>query len=178
MTLRPWLGAGDEGRGTERFSMPFLASSFLARGSAITRSDAFAVIVAKLGFNPLSSAGRETGRFPPTMRHGRRFGREPCPLASRVKALVWHDERMAKDVSRGPSYEECMAKDVSRGPSFTSIRVPHNPPSLRTLWHSDNSHLRINRLSISLLSQTTRKKSPGSRYFPSWRNSAPTPECL
>jgi hypothetical protein len=61
---------------------------FLAEGSAITRSDAFALVVAKLGFNPLSSAGRETGRFPPAMRQGCRIGRVPCPLASRIKALV------------------------------------------------------------------------------------------
>jgi hypothetical protein len=26
----------------------------------------------------------------------------PCPLASRIKALVWHDNRMAEDVSRDP----------------------------------------------------------------------------
>ena len=75
-------------------------------GPAIARSDAFAVVVAKLGFNPLSSAGRETGRFTPAMRHGRRFGREPCLLKSRIKALVWHDEHMAEDVSRGPSQLE------------------------------------------------------------------------
>src|SRR5665648_479354 len=32
-------------------------------------------------------------------------GRAPCSHASRVKALVWHDDRMAKDVSRGPSLD-------------------------------------------------------------------------
>ena len=51
------------------------------------------------------------------MRHGRRIGREPCPLASRIKALVWHDECMAEDVSRGPSlvwHDNRVAEDVSR----------------------------------------------------------------
>ena len=93
------------------------------RGSAITRSDAFAVVVAKLGFNSLSSAGRNTrtcsaGHVTRTTaqdvpsaacakdgiaRCGR-FGRAPCPLASRIKALVWHDERVTEDVSRDPLY--------------------------------------------------------------------------
>ena len=51
------------------------------------------------------------------MRQGCRIGRAPCPLASRIKALVWHDECMAEDVSRGSSlvwHDECMAEDVSR----------------------------------------------------------------
>ena len=81
---------------------------FLAQWVAITRSDAYAVVVAELGFKPLSSAGRETGRFPPAMRQGCRIGRNtcvsPCPLTSGIKALVCHGDRMAEDVSRGPSY--------------------------------------------------------------------------
>ncbi|WP_158408386.1 hypothetical protein [Desulfosporosinus fructosivorans] len=68
------------------------------RGSVITRSDAFAVVVAKLGFKPLSSAGRETGRFPPATAKDGRFAGNPAPLASRIKALVWLEERMAEEV--------------------------------------------------------------------------------
>jgi len=36
------------------------------------------------------------------MRQGRRIGRVPRHLASGFKALVWHDDRMAEDVSREP----------------------------------------------------------------------------
>ena len=69
------------------------------RGPAITRSDAFAVVVAKLGFKPsfLKQGGKQ-GRFPPAMRQECCFGREPCPLALGFKALVWHDERMVDQV--------------------------------------------------------------------------------
>ena len=74
------------------------------RGSAITRSDAFAVVVAKLGFKPLSSAGRETRMFPAGNGQGWPICREPCPLAERIKALVWHVDRMARGrVSRNLS---------------------------------------------------------------------------
>ncbi|HZK55976.1 MAG TPA: hypothetical protein VFC84_17590 [Desulfosporosinus sp.] len=73
-------------------------------GSAITRREASAVVVAKLGFNPLSSEGRETGRFPPALRQGCRIGRVSFSHASRVKALVCHDDRMVEQVSRGPSH--------------------------------------------------------------------------
>ncbi|WP_291353555.1 hypothetical protein [Desulfosporosinus sp.] len=47
-------------------------------------------------------AGRKTGRFPPAMRQGRRFGRNTVyfalPLPYRIQALVWHDERMVDQV--------------------------------------------------------------------------------
>jgi hypothetical protein len=46
--------------------------------------------------------GGTQGRVPPAMRQGCRIGRVPCPHASRFKALVWHDDRMAEDVSRDP----------------------------------------------------------------------------
>ena len=102
MCAAPRLPARLSRSAGNRTSPVALPRVFLAGGSAITRSDAFAIVVAKLGFDPLSSAGRETGRFPPAMRHGRRIGREPCPLASGIKALVWHDDCMAEDVSRDP----------------------------------------------------------------------------
>ena len=79
-----------------------------ARRAAITRREAFAVVVDKLGFNPLSSKGsllailgyRDTR---PSMASGCRIGREPCPLASRIKALVWHGECMAEGRVLRPS---------------------------------------------------------------------------
>ena len=89
-------------------------------------------MVAKLGFNPLSSAGRETGRFPPALRQGGRIGRAPCPLALRIKALVWHDERMAKDVSRGPS------EDVFRDPPNPHGQYSH--PSERVFPPPSHNH--------------------------------------
>jgi len=53
------------------------------RGSAITRSDAFAVVVAKLGFKPLSSAGRETRTFP--AGHAARTPHWPGTLPACIK---------------------------------------------------------------------------------------------
>ncbi len=43
-------------------------------------------------------------------------GGVPCLLSSGFKALVWHDERMAEQVSRDPLHDERVAEDVSRDP--------------------------------------------------------------
>jgi len=55
------------------------------RGSAITRSDAFAVDVAKLSFNPLSSAGRNTRMC--SAGHATRMSLWPGTLPSFIKGL-------------------------------------------------------------------------------------------
>jgi len=60
------------------------------------------VVVAKLGFNPLSSKGGKQ-EFPAGPETWMSNGRAPLSHALRVKTLVWHDDRMAEQVSRGPS---------------------------------------------------------------------------
>src|SRR5680860_897769 len=68
------------------------------------------------------------------MRQGCRFGWEPCPLASLIKALVWHVDRMAEDVSHGPSQNFII---------IISSNNPGSPPPVfkakSVFRHSDNA---------------------------------------
>ncbi len=68
-------------------------------GSAITRSDAFAIVVAKLGFKPsfIKQGGKQDVSRRPCDKDVALAG-YPARFHQGFKALVWHDDRMVEDV--------------------------------------------------------------------------------